>query len=243
MKKEKLISIIIPVYKVEQYLNECIESVLNQSYKNLEIILIDDGSPDNCGKICDEYAKIDKRIKVVHKENGGLSSARNTGLDIANGEYISFIDSDDYVSKKFIKVLYDLCERNNADIAMCDYIRFTDKVEDIKTNIEIKRFTSLEMQENIYSREGVKNVVVWNKLYKKYIYDELRFPAGKINEDEFTTYKAFNIAPNDIVVTNEPLYYYRYNENGIMGRTFNEKRLDALEAYREKNIFIKSLVV
>ena len=106
--QKKLVSIIVPIYKVEKYLKQCLDSILNQTYENIEIILVDDGSPDNCGKICDEYASNDKRIRVIHKENGGLSSARNAGLDVATGEYISFIDSDDYVSENFIKRLYDL---------------------------------------------------------------------------------------------------------------------------------------
>lgn len=234
MKDEKLISIIVPIYNVEQYLGECVDSILSQTYKNLEIILVDDGSPDNCGAICDEYAKKDKRIRVIHKENGGLSSARNAGLDVATGEYISFIDSDDYVSEKFIEVLYNLCKKNSADISECDFIKFDDKVEVIESDIKVEKHSSIEMQKNIYSSECVKTVVVWNKLYKRYIYEKLRFPEGKINEDEFTTYKAFDSTAKDIVVTNEPLYYYRYNENSIMGRKFNVKRLDVLQAYGER---------
>lgn len=234
--QEKLVSIIVPIYKVEQYLEECVQSLLNQTYKNLEVILVDDGSPDNCGKLCDEYAKKDGRIKVIHKENGGLSSARNAGLDIAKGEYIAFVDSDDCVSNKFIETLYRLCEDNDADIAVSEYIKFSDKV-DVDTEIKeknIKKYDSVTMQKLIYSNECVKFVVVWNKLYKRRIYEDLRFPIGKINEDEFTTYKAYDKTNKDVVATNEVLYYYRYNENSIMGKKFNEKRLDVLDAYEER---------
>ena len=118
---EQLVSIIVPIYNVEKYIKECIDSIINQTYKNLEIILVDDGSPDCCPKICDEYSKKDKRIKVIHKENGGLSSARNAGLDVAKGEYVSFIDSDDVVDEKFIETLYNLCIENNCDISECNF--------------------------------------------------------------------------------------------------------------------------
>lgn len=238
-----LVSIIIPVYKVEAYLKECIESVINQTYKNLEIILVDDGSPDNCGQICDKYAYIDNRIKVIHKENGGLSSARNAGLEIATGDYISFIDSDDFMSKDFIEKLHHLCIKNNVEIAVCDYTKFEDKskIKEVeKSEEKIQLYNSYEMQKNMYIENYAKMVVVWNKLYKKSIYEKLRFPIGKINEDEFTTYKAYHFAEN-IAVTNEPLYFYRYNENSIMGKKYNERRLDFFYAYDERKEFYKSL--
>ena len=239
--KEELISIIVPVYKVEEYLTECIESIINQSYKNLEIILVDDGSPDNCGQICDEYAKKDNRIKVIHKENGGLSSARNAGLDIATGEYISFIDSDDYVAENFIEKLYVLCIDNDAEISVCDFVKFEHKAVIKEIEEIIEKCTSREMQIRMFSKEYVKTVVVWNKLYKRDVYKNLRFPLGKINEDEFITYKAFYDTNKNIVVTNEALYFYRYNENSIMGKKYNIKRLDVLEAYKEKKDFYKRL--
>ena len=238
--KNELVSIIVPIYKVEQYLKECIDSIINQTYKNLEIILVDDGSPDNCGKICDEYEKKDNRIKVIHKENGGLSSARNAGLDVARGDYISFIDSDDYVSNEFIEKLYLLCKKNNADISECNFVRFIDSKE-VKLEINNNTFlySSEEMQERIYSTEASRTVIVCNKLYKKYIYDSLRFPLGKINEDEFITYKAFYNCKEKIAVTSESLYYYRYNENSIMGKKYNIRRLDVLTAFRERKEFYK----
>jgi len=235
----ELISIIVPIYNVEDYLVDCLENIVNQTYKNLEIILVDDGSPDNCGNICDEYAKKDNRIKVIHKENGGLSSARNVGLDIATGEYISFIDSDDFVSKDFIEKLYNLCKKNGAEIAECNFLKFVDKIEKSNINPKIESYSSIEMQKRIYSNEYIRTIVVWNKLYKKCIYETLRFPIGKINEDEFTTYKAFGNTSEKIVITNEVLYYYRYNENSIMGRKFNEKRLDVLEAYEERKEYFR----
>lgn len=236
-----LISIIIPVYKVEAYLKNCIESVIGQTYKNLEIILVDDGSPDNCSKICDEYASIDNRIKVIHKENGGLSSARNAGLDIATGDYLSFIDSDDFVSKEFIEKLHSLCVNNDTEISICDYMQFQDEVELKDVEVKIDTYSPHGIQKNMYSNDYAKMVVVWNKLYKKSLYENLRFPIGKINEDEFTTYKVFYNTKKNVVVTNEPLYFYRYNENSIMGKKYNIKRLDVLDAYEERKKFYKQL--
>lgn len=235
----EIVSIIVPIYKVEPYIRQCINSILNQTYKNLEIILVDDGSPDDCGMICDEYAQKDTRIKVIHKENGGLSSARNAGLEVAKGDFIAFIDSDDYVSENFIKILYDLCIKNNADIAECDFIKFEIEPEELLKKEKIEKFTALEMQERIYSNDYVRTIVVWNKLYRREVYKDLRFPDGKINEDEFTTYKAFDKCNKGIVTTNQELYYYRYNENSIMGRKFNAKRLDALDAFEERKEYYR----
>lgn len=240
MANNELISIIIPVFKVEEYLEKCVDSIINQTYTNLEIILVDDGSPDNCGKICDEYAKKDTRVRVIHKENGGLSSARNAGLDVASGEYVSFVDSDDYIKENFIEVLYNLCVENKCDISECGYLRFQDEyesLEDSETISDIKIYSNYEMQKKIYGEECVKTVVVWNKLYKKYIYEILRFPDKKVHEDEYTTYKAFFNTRTNIAVTNLNLYFYRINQNGITGQKFNVKRLDALEALEERKRF------
>lgn len=241
--KEELISVIVPIYKVEDYIRECIESIINQTYKNLEIILVDDGSPDNCGQICDDYAKKDNRIKVIHKENGGLSSARNAGLEIAKGEYISFIDSDDYVSERFIEILYRLCYENNADVAECNLLRFKNKIEKIEySDGTVNLYDNIQMQMRLYAKPvQVRTVIVCNKLYKKVLFETLRFPVGKINEDEFTTYKVFNNTDKKIVVTSEILYFYRYNENSITGRSFNVKRLDVFEAYDERMAFYQKV--
>lgn len=234
----KLISVIVPIYKVEKYLEQCIDSILKQTYKNLEIILVDDGSPDNCGKICDNYAEKDNRIKVIHKKNGGLSSARNAGLDIATGEYISFIDSDDYVAENFIETLYKLCIENNCDISECDFLKFENEVCTNKMDTNIEIHSNYEMQSRLDEYEfSVRGVVVWNKLYKKYLYQNMRFPDGKINEDEFTTYKVLYNCQTSICTTNQELYYYRINSNSIMGKKFNVRRLDVLAGLEEKMNF------
>ena len=237
-----LISVIVPIYKVEKYLRKCVDSVLNQTYQDLEIILVDDGSPDNCGEICDEYAKKDNRIKVIHKVNGGLSDARNAGIDIAQGNFISFIDSDDFVSNTFIEKLYNSCMKNNTDISQCEYLKFQDNIKqngaDKIINEDIVCGPN-DMLFSMYGKQHVNAIVVWNKLYRKHLFDNIRFPKGKINEDEFTTYKLFYNANNGISTINEKLYFYRQNDESIMGKKFNVSRYDKLEALEERKQFFK----
>jgi len=232
----------VPIYNVENYLRKCIDSIINQTYNNLEIILVDDGSPDNCGKICDEYAEVDSRIKVIHKENGGLSDARNVGIDVATGKYIAFIDSDDYIDKCFIEYLCTLCKKNDAYIAECDFVKFyDDKIEIINDEKEEFIFNNKEMINRIYNEESyIKTVIVWNKLYKTSLFKDIRFPKGKIHEDEFTTYKLYWNSNNRIAVTNKKLYYYRYNQESIMGSKFSLRRLDYIQALEERLKFFKN---
>lgn len=231
---EELVSIIVPIYKTEKYLDRCIKSIINQSYKKLEIILVDDGSPDRCGEICDEWAKKDKRIKVIHKKNGGLSDARNAGIEIAQGEYLSFIDSDDYVHRDFIKFLYENCLKNNADISMCG-VKQTDKDENINREIKNENIRIvfskdvLEKKHNIYC-------VAWNKLYKKSIFNNIRYPKGKIHEDVAVIYKIMYYS-NKIAITDSELYFYFSAPESIMRSEFSEKRLDALDVIKDSYKF------
>lgn len=227
----ELISVIIPCYKVEKYLNQCIESIVNQTYQNLEIILIDDGSPDNCPQICDEWAIKDKRIKVVHKENGGLSSARNVGLEIATGRYISFIDSDDFIDETFIEFLYVNLIKNKADISCCGYYHYFNK--SLK---EVRHFKKIQLLMN--SCDAIKKmntigyfgVGSWNKLYKKELFQNIRFPIGKLSEDWFILYKLIHES-NKIYYDSQPKYYYRQRPGSI---TRNVKiNYDCEEASRE----------
>lgn len=183
MEKD-LISVIVPVYNVEKYLEKCVQSIINQTYENLEIILVDDGATDNSGKICDEFAKKDSRIKVIHKENGGLSDARNFGLDIATGKYISFIDSDDFVNKRLFEILHKEIIKNDYDIAFCDYFKFfeNDNVdEEISNSYKILEHTKYSIL-NLYYDIGHKHekaVVAWGKLYKSKFFKDIRYPKGK----------------------------------------------------------------
>lgn len=226
-----LISIIVPCYKVEEYLEQCIKSIVNQSYKNLEIILVDDGSPDNCSLICDEWSNRDSRIKVVHKENGGLSSARNEGLDIAKGKYISFIDSDDFVDETFIESLYINLKQNDADISCCGYYHYFN--ENLK---EIRHFKNIQLLMNsceaikIMNTIGYFGVGSWNKLYKRELFNNIRFPIGKLSEDWFILYKLIHES-NKIYYDSEPKYYYR-QRNGSLTRNV-KINYDCEEASKE----------
>lgn len=234
-----LISVIVPIYKVENFLKKCVDSIINQTYKNLEIILVDDGSPDNCPQICDEYARQDSRIKVIHKENGGLSDARNAGMKIANGEYVAFIDSDDYISGDFIETLYNAMKAENSDIVECDVVRFEDGTTPsvINDNCEINSF-STEKGLSLLISEDKFHQHVWNKLYKSVLALKIPFAKGKLNEDEFWTYQVFGQAER-VTKINKSMYFYLQRSGSIMGNTFSMRRLDALEAKAERQKYIE----
>lgn len=235
----QLISIIVPIYKVEKYLCKCVDSLINQTYKNLEIILVDDGSPDNCPHICDEYSKKDSRIKVVHKENGGLSDARNAGMKVATGDYVSFIDSDDYISLDFYQTLLDVMLKEDSEIVECDLIRFyEDKpVENIGSSQEIKTFDT-EQGLSMLIAENEFHQHVWNKLYKSEIALKIPFAKGKLNEDEFWTYQVFGQAKR-VSKIKKPMYYYLQRSSSIMGGGYNLRRLDALEGKYNRQKYIE----
>ena len=236
-----LISIIVPVYKVEKYIDRCIESILNQSFKDYELILVDDGSPDQCGKICDDYAEKKDNIYVIHKTNGGLSDARNAGLEWAvensNSEWITFIDSDDWIHKDYLKLLYDAAERLRADVSICGFSRVTD--EDMQNLPEIvDGDPKLWNTEDFFIERNVNAVVAWGKLYKKSLWKNIRYPYGKLHEDEFTTHKLL-FQKDKVAVLDTELYFYYKNDNGIMNSKWSPKRLDAIEAVKEREIFFK----
>lgn len=232
--KEELISVIVPIYKVEKYLKQCIDSIIAQTYKNIEIILVDDGSPDCSGEICDEYAKKDERIKVIHKKNGGLSDARNKGISEATGEYIAFIDSDDYVEPCYLEKLYHAIRKTDIKIAQCNI----QKVDESDISIEIIGDTiksekdGKTMIKELYDNKW-ENTVVWNKLYLKQLFDYIRFPVGKLHEDEYITYKVLYDVEK-ISIIPESLYFYRQRKESIIGKTFSLNRLDILEALEER---------
>ena len=239
--EKTLISIVLPIYNIEKYLTDCIESVINQTYKNIEIILVDDGSEDNCATICDNYANKDKRIKVIHKENGGLSDARNAGLKIATGEYITFIDSDDIIDKQYIENLFEILVENNADIAICNYKEIEEKnnykqlPKNYKPKNEIDIFDNIESLKQMYTSHKHGMVfVAWAKLYKKelFIKNNIKYPEGKIHEDTYTTYKLLYYAKK-VVFTEKELYFYRLRKGSIMNSKFNLKKLDKLPAIEE----------
>ncbi len=224
-----MISIIVPVYKVEHYLHNCINSVLKQSYLKWELILVDDGSPDRCGEICDEYSKIDDRIRVIHKSNGGQAQARNRGLDICRGEYVVFLDSDDFLSSDYLGYLVETADKYKADIVQCDYIRgMQTEFPLVKRKIIEKVFDN-----HTVFLEDKANVIVWGKLYKRDIVIANRIKEGKFYEDDFTTWKWYYNAKK-IVVSNSVLYYYTENPTSTMAQHSRKPSFDFLEAYDER---------
>lgn len=225
-----LISVIVPIYKVEEYLDECVQSIVSQTYRNLEIILVDDGSPDNCPQMCDAWASKDSRIKVIHKENGGLSDARNAGLDIAKGDYIAFVDSDDWIAPEMYEVMLSAINKEKADICSCKILSCYPGSEVEVGAAEYTVGNSEEILSMIYN-DTVYPVAAYNKLYRKSCWSKLRFPVGKICEDAFTTYLLVDGA-DKIVHLPEPFYYYRIRPNSIMTASFSRKRMDEEEAWR-----------
>ena len=232
------ISVIIPVYNVEKYLSACMESIIHQTYKNLEIILVNDGSTDSCPQICEEYAAKDNRIKVIHKKNGGLSDARNSGLEIATGEFISFVDSDDLLSLDFCQRLLDALIESDADIVECDFVKFEEETEEIneveETDFELfNTLTALELLIKDYIQP-----MVWNKLYRRQVLENIKFPIGKIHEDVFWTYRVLGNAKR-IVKIKKKMYWYRQQAKSIMGMKYSLQRLDAVEALEERIEYMK----
>lgn len=235
-----LVSIIVPIYKVEPYLRRCLDSIVNQTYANLEIILVDDGSPDNCPQICDEYAAKDNRIVVIHKENGGLSDARNAGLDICKGDYISFVDGDDWISSTFIELLLKAATENNAEIAISNYIK-TNQVYDLRIN-DVKNpkyeiFNPTSAVKKLWTNEKITFVTAWGKLFKKNLLKNIRFPKSVIHEDEYTTYKLLYIA-NRTAFLDIPLYCYLQREGSIMDKA-SPRSIRTLKANVERYVFFK----
>ena len=235
--EEDLISIVIPVYKVEKYLEKCIESVLKQTYTNLQIILVDDGSPDNCGKICDEYAKRDSRIDVIHKVNGGLSEARNVGISKAKGRYIGFVDSDDYIKENMYEILFNLIKKYNADASICNLYDVIEGKEYIRNrNNGIQEYSRLDILKEVLLDKNIQSYA-WNKLYKKELFDEVKYPIGKKYEDIGTTFYIFEKC-NKIVVTSEPEYYYLKRSDSLVNNVTESTVFDYMELILQRYLYI-----
>lgn len=239
----ELISIIIPVYNVEKYLSLCLESVINQTYQNLEVIIVDDGSTDHSGMICDEYAKKDNRIKVIHQENGGLSDARNKGLMNAHGEYVAFVDSDDKLNLKMYETLYRLSQKLDSDLVFCELQRFSEDepisfIEHIDEKME-KILTKEEAYQEILFNNNVGNYVM-PKMYHKKVLEGIEFPQGRTYEDIAVMYKIIHKAKR-IASTNEKLYYYLVGRTNAITSSYTRKKiLDSLQSYYEQYLFLTS---
>lgn len=232
-----LVSVIVPVYNVENYLRECVDSILRQTYQNIEIILVDDGSTDSSGHICDKYMDIDNRIKVIHKENGGLSDARNAGIKIASGEYISFVDSDDYISEIFIEALANKINDTDCKVIALNLQKEFWDGEQNKVNLETN------LKKVVYEKKNAKDALelmlyqqipteAQFKLYHRSVFENIRFPYGYYYEDVATTYKTFEETSSVIIVTGD-LYAYRKRKTSIIRQPFSEKKLSALKIYEE----------
>ena len=234
------ISVIVPVYKVEPYLRRCVDSILAQTFTDFELILVDDGSPDRCGEICDEYAARDRRVHVIHQQNGGLSAARNAGIDWAfansNSGWLAFVDSDDWVHPCYLEYLYRAAKENGVKISMCSF-----KEPTVQTPFQIVDYAAeLHSWDDLLIHKNVPAIVAWNKLYAKILFDCLRYPVGKVHEDEFLTYKLLHRAET-IAMLDSPLYFYFYNPNGIAKSDFSLARFDGTEALLERIRYVRRL--
>lgn len=229
------ISVIVPVYRVEKYLSDCIESILNQTFTDFELILVDDGSPDRCGEICDEAAKHDARVHVIHQRNQGLSAARNAGIEIARGAWLSFVDADDFVALNFLEALHKAATRAQADCAVCSFY-LTDstgaRIEaSYPVEVENGARTGVSVLETVQEQLNVPYIVAWNKLYRRELFETLRYPVGRQNEDVFVFAELFDKAKT-VVVLPDKLYFYRQSEGSIMRSGVTTLRnLDEMWAY------------
>ncbi len=234
------ISVIVPVYKVEAYLRRCVDSILAQTFQDFELILVDDGSPDNCPAICDEYAAKDSRVHVIHQKNGGLSAARNAGIDWAfansNSKYLTFVDSDDWIHKAYLEVLYHAVIFYKLPLCMCEAQHIMKYADDLSyPNFPICVMSA----EKAYTERNGMSIIACAKLYEKSLFSGIRFPYGKLNEDAFTVYKIL-FSAGTAGVCDIPLYYYFQNSNGIMNSKWTPKHLDEVAAHEEQLRFLNT---
>lgn len=242
-----LISVIVPVYNVARFLKKCVQSILSQTFTDFELLLIDDGSTDDSRLICDDYQKKDDRIKVVHKINGGLSSARNAGLDLAKGNYVCFIDSDDFVHVNFLERLYNSIKDNDSDISCCNFAFTNEEGEILSVQNKNCLFSSRTYDKNkiskiAFDKNRISFVITVNKLYKRKLFDNIRFPLGRLHEDEWVVHRIFGEAKS-ISTIEDVLYYYVQREGSIVHYKNNvrplKSRIDAYYALLDRYIFSK----
>ena len=243
MNQKPTISVIVPVYKCEQYLEACVDSILNQTFTDFEIILVDDGSPDNSGNLCDELAEKHNKILVLHQENQGQAAARNNGVKIANGEWLHFVDSDDSLHPQMLESLYNAVSEDNVKLAMCSAIQDESLPDDFNCLKNVKFEISQMTEDNIFNlckNEKYYYWVVWGKLIHKCIYEKYPLTEGRIYEDNAIVCKWLYDAKN-VAITDSPLYFYYINTSGTTKKAFTKKQLDVLWAFREQIEFFHSL--
>lgn len=242
MKNRPEISVIVPVYRVEGFIEECVTSVLKQTFLDFELILVDDGSPDRCPQLCEEMAEKDDRIHVIHKENGGLSSARNAGMKIASGKYLFFLDSDDYLHPKTLETLYGIAKRESCDIVSCEFRKTQERYWEYRPEDQsdaLCEFLSREEAlEKMYSPAHAFSVVACAKLYYKELFEGIEYPTGRLHEDEFTTYKLI-FRSKKIAFLHAGYYNYYQNPQSITHAAYRMQRLDALSALKEQLVFLE----
>lgn len=227
-----LISVVIPIYNIKDYIDDCVSSILRQTYTNLEIFLVDDGSTDGCSFICDNYKLVDERIKVIHKKNGGLSDARNVAIDVCSGEYITFVDGDDIVSDNYIERLYGIMQKTGCEVSVCSHCNFFVKDSIDSTESEFFKVFNVDDAIKQILISGEFTTSAWGKLYATKLFKEIRYPKGKIYEDLPTTWRVFSIA-NKVVYTPSEDYYYRQNPTSIMNTKFGKKNFDIIDAHKK----------
>ncbi len=237
--QDKLVSFLVPAYKAEKYIGACLKSILFQTYKNIEIIVIDDGSPDDTGKIADDFSKNDKRVTVIHKKNEGVSAARNDSIAAAKGEFIAFVDADDIIAPDFCEILMKLQEEKKCQIAVCANVRFNDEDKIISGGSgKILEMTNAEALKRNFMDNGYM-VMPWGKVYARQLFNGVKFPNGRISDDDATIYKVIYNA-NKIALIEKQLYYYRATENSITNSKFSVKELDYITAMEERAEFYKN---
>ncbi|MDR0948256.1 MAG: glycosyltransferase, partial [Lachnospiraceae bacterium] len=237
-----LLSCIVPVYRVEKYLHTCLDSILAQTFHDFELILVDDGSPDGCPTICDEYALRDSRIKVIHQQNKGLSGARNAGIDVASGKYLSFVDSDDFIAKDMFSSLLTLCEANDAMMGVCNYAYCFEtkpnRPDALPETSEVEILTPTEAFRTAVTVYGRFSMAMWNKIYRRVLFDNVRFPEGKIYEDQAVQYRLLFQSPK-IVYLHQTKYFYNINTTSITKQKYSPKEKDRYLMMRDMIAYIE----
>ncbi|MBT1177306.1 glycosyltransferase family 2 protein [Bifidobacterium callimiconis] len=232
LSNQPLVTVIVPVYNVANYLDRCVHSLTNQTYDNLEIILVDDGSPDDCPAMCDKWANRDSRISVIHQTNAGLSAARNAGIKQMSGKYVAFVDSDDYVTNDYIELMLNEAQRTNADLVVCSFMQESDDGDGLQVENHIIEQRSGNTKD-MYEIVSNGFIMAWNKLYRASLWNDISFPVGKVHEDELVFHKIF-FKCKIVATTSKPLYHYGYNAQSIMHQKYSLKALAREEAWIDR---------
>ncbi|NHC43332.1 glycosyltransferase [Bacillus sp. MM2020_1] len=236
------ISIIVPVYNIEQLLAKCIDSILAQSFTNFELILVNDGSTDKSAEICNAYANLDNRVRVIHKKNGGTASSRNAGLEVATGKYIGFVDNDDYINKFMFETLYNSASVHSSDIVVCDYLHIDEDqycdTEKFDSGYKIQHFNNIEALDHIYSSKPTF-VYPWNKLYRRFLFKDINYEVGNLYDDETVAHKLLYLSKKVTYIQTQ-LYYYVNRKGSMVNTPFHIKKFGRVYALKEREVFFRN---